>query len=155
MGDLDLVGLRRIAEAATGDQRIERHIDHVRAFDPPTVLALIDRIQELEAERDSAGSCWDEGPEQIGVDDCDRVWLKCRLRAGHAGAHRDGRAEWMRRDSYNQVVAERDRAEARLARVTDLVMDTDGGWLSGDAFDGLAGAIQEAIRAVAADGQVS
>lgn len=37
---------------------------------------------------------------------------------------------------------------AALLRVRALVMDTDGGWLSGEDFDGLAGAIQEAIAPV-------
>ena len=121
MTDLDLAELRRIAEAATpgpwgaviakygsevgeytgahipgvaevfitehdGDRPPleESDAEHIAAFDPPTALALIDRIEALEAERD-----------------------------GYRALSRNHNAD---------AVAQRERAEraeARLARVTD------------------------------------
>jgi len=52
MTDLDLTELREIAKAATpGDWTadIGPAALHVATFDPPTVLALIDEIEELRA----------------------------------------------------------------------------------------------------------
>ena len=68
MTDLNLQELKQIAQNAaackkpwwraaalaqalsTGDEPNDADFDHIAAFDPPTVLALLDRITDLEAE---------------------------------------------------------------------------------------------------------
>lgn len=57
MTDLDLTKLRKIAEAAnqwteqvfitSGFTKTDLDVRHIAAFDPPTVLALIDEIERL------------------------------------------------------------------------------------------------------------
>lgn len=82
----------------------------------PLINALADAIEALVKERDEQGSCWDEGmtlPVREG--ECAPMPPKCELPHGHGGAHRAGRHEWMRRDSYNSVVAERDELRECLA----------------------------------------
>ena len=53
--------------------------------------------------------------------ECAPMPPKCELPHGHGGAHRAGRVEWMRRDSYNSVVAERDDLQAELAKLIEVV----------------------------------
>lgn len=79
--------------------------------------------------RDEQGSCWDEGmtlPVREG--ECAPMPPKCELPHGHGGAHRAGRHEWMRCDSYNSVVAERDELkrerddlQVELAKLIEVV----------------------------------
>lgn len=102
----------------------EEDAAHIAAFDPPTVLALLDRIAQLERERDEAlaklgnGSCWDEGPVIPTFDGCEDMPPSCELVAGHAGAHRSGQTEWMRNEaSYNKMRKERDEARADVKRL--------------------------------------
>ena len=81
----------------------------------PLINALADAIEALVKERDEQGSCWDEGmtlPVREGG--CAPMPPKCELPHGHGGAHRAGRVEWMRRDSYNSVVAERDELKREM-----------------------------------------
>ena len=88
MTDLNLAHLRSIAGAATPGPWHETPYDnaiesvdwdciaddvyysqdrwYIATFDPPTVLALIDRIEELEAERDRWKERW-----QATVEDAD------------------------------------------------------------------------------------
>lgn len=92
-------------------------LDEVEAhFDGRQQNILADALTAVSAERDAAlakaenGSCWDDGPQMRTPGGCDPMPPKCELRAGHAGAHRGGNAEWMRNPaSYNHVAAERDR----------------------------------------------
>lgn len=53
---LDLDHLRRVAEAADSDDFVPVAVirSHVATFDPPTVLALIDRLEAAEAKVDEA-----------------------------------------------------------------------------------------------------
>lgn len=110
--------------------------EHIAAFDPPTVLALMDRIKELEAERDKARAEVERRPE---------------------------------RDFVRAVIADRDKAEASLARVTDDSMaERIGRAIFADYYEYAEGATWEddgdecrktgravvaTIRAVAADEQ--
>ena len=53
------------------------------------------------------GSCWDEGPTlPVREGECEPMPPLCELRAGHAGAHRGGRAEWMTRPASRPVITE-------------------------------------------------
>lgn len=111
--------------------------------DARLVERLADVIEALVKERDEQGSCWDEGmtlPVRDG--ECAPMPPKCELPHGHGGAHREGRHEWMRRDSYNSVVAERDELRERLAAVEEGLFrvvaaigeDTDGARTARDYF---------------------
>lgn len=82
---------------------------------PDTASEAIAAIEALVKERDEQGPCWDEGmtlPVREG--ECAPMPPKCELPHGHGGAHRAGRREWMRRDSYNSVVAERDELKREM-----------------------------------------
>ncbi len=72
----------------------------------------------------------------------------------HSGPGEGNDARLKLAAALRQEVAARQQAEAELAAlqerveaVTELVKDTDGDWLDGSSFEGLAGAIQEAIGA--------
>lgn len=72
------------------------------------------------------GSCWDEGPQYEIPGECNPMPPRCELRAGHLGAHRSGRSEWMRNpSSFNQVSRERDEAIATIDRI-DTALRADG-----------------------------
>lgn len=124
-----------------------------RAYQDVDTRAVQNALRDVLALTEN-GSCWDEGPTPIGGGRC--YPLKCRLTAGHMGAHRDGHAEWMHRDAYSTVVAERDAARAALARVTDDAMAQKiaemaygpDDWTELDVSN-----FKDAIRAVAADEQ--
>ncbi|OJU44452.1 MAG: hypothetical protein BGN98_13790 [Microbacterium sp. 69-7] len=109
----------------------------------PLINALADAIEALVKERDEQGSCWDEGMTlPVPEGECAPMPPKCELPHGHGGAHRAGRVEWMRRDSYNSVVAERDELQERLAAaeeglfrvVAAIGEDTDGARTARDYF---------------------
>lgn len=116
MTDLDLTDLRRIAQAMDAPTR----------SGPKLMLALIDRIEALEAERDSGNR---------NAENFDALYRAERIRA--------------------------DRAEARLARVTDdsMVEKIDAALFNHDESrrheddDSEADAVLTVIRAVAADEQ--
>ena len=76
-----------------------------------------DVLEALVKERDAQGSCWDKGPTRPVRDgECAPEPPRCELPHGHGGAHREGRSEWMGRDSYNSVVAERDALAAVIQK---------------------------------------
>lgn len=140
--NLDLAGLRRIAEAATPgpwgrgfdgevmrldayDREMDEHVtspdaeadaNHIAAFDPPTVLALLDRIKELEAERHKAQrACRTLGKV---VEDQARAALDAT--GLHHLVDETGDGDWGAVWENLAELGERARtAEARLARVTD------------------------------------
>lgn len=65
----------------------------------------------LEGERARArteqGSCWDEAPSLMPLPgECQYPPARCNLPAGHDGAHRSGRTEWMRRGPEPERLAE-------------------------------------------------
>lgn len=89
--------------------------DFQDAIDPNRIREAADAIEALVKERGEQGSCWDEGmtlPVREG--ECAPIPPKCELPHGHGGAHWAGRQKWMRRDSYNSVVAERDELAEHL-----------------------------------------
>ena len=71
------------------------------------------------------GSCWDEAPHISRPGECEPMVPRCELKAGHLGAHRSGRSEWIRNpSSFNQVSRERDVAVAAIERI-DVALRSD------------------------------
>lgn len=86
------------------------------------------------------GSCWDDGPTLVMRGECDPMPPKCELHAGHLGAHRSGRSEWMRNpSSYRQVSQERDEALADLARALECIAKVRAELVYSESIDGAVG----------------
>lgn len=115
------------------------------------VSALREKLAETE------GSCWDEAPRMIyPAGECAPPPARCELRAGHGGAHKSGRTEWMHRSPYDEDARERiDRAVGSVLFNAANYPDAVQSRILGRDMSGLRGKVTEAVLAALANFRVT
>ncbi|WP_025105159.1 hypothetical protein [Microbacterium paraoxydans] len=108
----------------------EQFTDYVRG------LAVTAAKVVEEAHAPIAGSCWDAAPRVVLAGEVDPTPTLCELTAGHQGAHRSGRTEWMHSRPLTPTDDEREaqgwREAALYAEEADSQDDFMTGWRTAD-----------------------
>ncbi|WP_295103126.1 hypothetical protein [uncultured Microbacterium sp.] len=101
---------------ASFDRAVPGIQEYMRACAEKVAAALPWVVPTPEA----AGSCWDAAPQVIREGVHDPMPTLCELTAGHQGAHRSGRTEWMHSRPLTPTDDEREAQANRLASCPDV-----------------------------------
>lgn len=101
--------------------------------------AVLAWMRENGYEKREEGSCWDERPAVTRHGECPGMPDLCELPAGHRGAHRSGRVEWLTRKREPVVVDDSARVVDELLIEIDDLADSmiDDHVTMGDIHDAL------------------
>lgn len=120
--DHDRTSLARVlhevvySPGASFDRAVPGIQEYMRACAEKVAAALPWVVPTPEA----AGSCWDAAPQVIREGVHDPMPTLCELTAGHQGAHRSGRTEWMHSRPLTPTDDEREAQANRLASCPDV-----------------------------------